>query len=101
MVRAAYLIFYAGWAALGAAAVAPPALLWVREVRCAGIGSALGTPTACAFILLGLAIATSALRLALDVALDRRPAPARHATLLALVAIAAALRTMAESPPAR
>jgi hypothetical protein len=92
VLRIVYLSFYGGCAALGVAAVARPLTFWAREVARSGLGAPSSVPSGWAFALLGLAISGCALALAIDVATERRSSPSRHASLLVLVAIAAALR---------
>jgi hypothetical protein len=100
VLRVVYLSFYGGCAALGVAAVARPLTFWIRAVARSGLGALSSVPSGWAFALLGLAISSCTLALAIDVAIARRSSPSRHAVLLVLVAIAAALRINVEPLPA-
>jgi hypothetical protein len=97
-VRAAYLAFYGAFAALGAALLAPPALLSLK-----GLGlwrPALPWEVPLGAVAAGLLFALGALavRFAVATALGDKPHLLEHAVFLALVAGAVALRTLAADP---
>ena len=74
------------------AAVARPLTLWVCGLWRSSLGAPSSVRFGWAFALLGLAIAGCALALAIDFARERNSSLARHAALVILVAVAAALR---------
>ena len=99
MLRFAYLCMYGGCAALGVSASARPALLWVRGFGLFGSIVSSPVPFGWAFAVLAVAIAGCVIALSGDVAMERRSSHGRHATLLVLVAVAAALRSSVEPLP--
>lgn len=101
VVRIAYLVVYAGLAAIGEGLVARPALLWAQGLGILRPTLPWQVPFGAAALGLSALVALATLWLASAVALGRRPRVPQHAAFLALLAACLALRagTPEPSPP--
>ena len=98
VVRIAYLVVYAGLAAIGEGLVARPALLWVEGQGILRPALSWQVPFGAAALGLAALVAVATLWLASDVALGRRPRVPQHAAFLALLAACLALRAGTPEP---
>jgi hypothetical protein len=102
VLRALSLLVYAGIAALGEALAARPALLFLRGLGIFSVVLPCRVPFGAVQFILAQGIAVCAVWLASRAALGRPPRLALHAALLALLALAAGVRSQAAAtlPPA-
>lgn len=96
--RAVYLLVYAGFAALGEALVAKPAVAWLRGSGLFRAALPWEVPLGAWAVLLQVALAAFTLALALRFALGYRARVPLHAALLGLVALCFAVRGGAGEP---
>ena len=97
-VRAAYLLFYGLFAALGAALLARPALLFARGLGLLRPVLPWEVPLGAVALLVFVALAGFTVALAVAVAVGRKPRLAEHAAFLALLAVAVVVRTTGAEP---
>ena len=98
MIRAAYLIVYAGIAALAEALVARPAMLWLRSQGLFRPAVAWGVPMGAVALALAVLVAALAFWLAANAGLGRKPRTPEHAALLGLLALCFVLRRAGGDP---
>jgi hypothetical protein len=98
VIRLAYLCAYASLAALGAALVAPPALLWVRSQGPFHTALAWDVPYGALLFACAVVLALFTLWLALQAALQRRPRAPLHVAFLLVIGICIALRSASGDP---
>ena len=96
--RVVYLVIYAGFAALGEALVAKPALAWLRGSGLLRAALPWEVPLGAWATLLGIALAAFTLALSLRFALGFRARVPLHAAFLGLIALCLAVRGSAGEP---
>jgi hypothetical protein len=92
VVRAAYLALYAGFAALGGALLARPAVLWAEGLGLFGPTQPWPVPFGGAAVLLAAVLAGFTVAMAVRAAAGARPRRRTHFAFLLLIALALALR---------